>query len=97
MRKRASAWKVRPRTSALYYSYVEATRQNLFWPDLPGTEIVVKATSEIRSLCDEMSGSCRHAVIRSQSLDFGKVHFVRITIKAVSKDEDNVAVVRGVV
>jgi hypothetical protein len=27
---------VRPRTSASDYFYVEVTRQNLFWPDLPG-------------------------------------------------------------
>jgi hypothetical protein len=30
-----SLWKVRPRTSAWYQLYVEATRRNLILPDLP--------------------------------------------------------------
>ena len=32
--------KVRPCTSASYYFNVEATRQNLFWPDLPNCTVV---------------------------------------------------------
>ncbi len=34
--------KVRPCTSSSYYFNLEATRQNLFWPDLPGNLCLVK-------------------------------------------------------
>ena len=46
-----SPWKVRPRTSAWYSLYVEATRRNPISPDLPGTilcsYIVVKECQRI--------------------------------------------------